>query len=202
MQPELFDIFEDGVAVLAADHDHLAGGDGRDPGCAGDLVLVLQIPLHRLLLALDVGIHRIDDVLRPALCGLDDGHAVDADHHAGDGGGKVVVHTVLEAQQGHHHVGHLIGELVSLVFGAVAVLGGELAVFSLGEDHQILVVLVTAGVVEDLGIVLLCGRRGASGRAAAHQSQHQDTGHQTSNDTFHIQFYPFVRRVEFFGAQR
>ena len=30
-----------------------------------------------------VGIHRIHHVLRLALGGLDDGHAVDADHHAG-----------------------------------------------------------------------------------------------------------------------
>jgi hypothetical protein len=66
---------------------------------------------------------------------------------------KVVVHIVLEAQQWHHHVGHLIGELVGLILGAVAVLGRELAVLAFGEYHLILVVLVAAGVVEDLGVV-------------------------------------------------
>ena len=46
-------------------------------------LLGLEVMLHGLLLALDIGIHRIHHVLRLALGGLDDGHAVDADHHAG-----------------------------------------------------------------------------------------------------------------------
>ena len=78
-----FDVFKDGVAVLTADHDHLAGGDSRHAGGRSDLVLVFEVMLHGLLLALDIGIHRIHHVLRLALGGLDDGHAVDADHHAG-----------------------------------------------------------------------------------------------------------------------
>ncbi len=46
---------------------------------------------------------------------------------------------------------HLIVQLVGLVLGAVAVDGGELAVLAFGEDHIVLVVLVGAGIVEDLG---------------------------------------------------
>ena len=48
-----------------------------------------------------------------------------------------------------------------------------------------------AGIVEDLGVIFLRSRRRAAGAArpaAAHQSQQHDAGHQTSNDTFHIQF--------------
>ena len=46
-----FDGGKDGVAVLAADENHFAGGDHFDLGGFGDGVLVFQIVLHGALLA-------------------------------------------------------------------------------------------------------------------------------------------------------
>ena len=55
---------------------------------------------------------------------------------------------------GHQDVPDLLVQLVGLVLGAVTVNGGKLAVLALGKDHIVLVVLIAAGVVDDLGVVL------------------------------------------------
>ena len=101
-----------------------------------------------------------------ALGGLDDGDAVALHHNARNRGGKVGVHVLFEVQQGEQHAADLFVQLGGVVAVAVAVLGGELAVFAGGEDHIVFVVFVRAGVVEDLRIVF-GGSVGLVGLAAA-----------------------------------
>ena len=89
-----------GIAVLTAHHDHFAGGDSGHLGGGSDLVLILEVVLHRLLLVLDIGIHCVHDLLRLALSRLDDGNAVALHHHGREGSGKIGVAALGQVQQG------------------------------------------------------------------------------------------------------
>ena len=113
-----------GIAVLTAHHDHFAGGDSGHLGGGGDLILILEVVLHRLLLVLDIGIHCVHDLLRLALSRLDDGNAVALHHHGREGGGKIGVAALGQVQQGEQHVLDLIVQVIRRIDGAVAVLGG------------------------------------------------------------------------------
>ena len=117
-----------GIAVLTAHHDHFAGGDSGHLGGGSDLILILEVVLHRLLLVLDIGIHCVHDLLRLALSRLDDGNAVALHHHGREGGGKIGVAALGQIQQGEQHVLDLIVQVIRRIAGAVAVLGDELAV--------------------------------------------------------------------------
>ena len=109
--------------------------------------------LHRLLLVLDIGIHCVHNLLRLALSRLDDGNAIALHHHGREGGGKIGVAALGQVQQGEQHVLDLIVQVLRRIAGAVAVLGGELAVLCRGEDHIIIIVLGFPGIVDDLGVV-------------------------------------------------
>ena len=141
--------------------------------------------LHGLLLTLHIGFQCGFHGIGLALGWLYDGNGVAAHHHGGNRGGKALVAAVLKAQQGEHDVFQLVIQLVGLILGAVAVDGGEFAVLTFGKDHIVFVVLVGAGIVDDLGVVLRGGRVGLAAGRAAHQSKQAQTGKQGSNDTFH-----------------
>ena len=152
--------------------------------------------LHGLLFALNIGFQCSLHSIGLALGGLHDGYGVAAHHHGGNRGGKALVAAVLKAQQGEHDVFQLVVQLVGLVLGAVAVDGGEFAVFPLGKDHIVLVVLVGAGVVDDLGVVFGGGRVGLAAGRAAHKGKQAQTGKQCGDDTFH-KCIPFLCKNSF-----
>ena len=131
-----FDVGKDGIAALTADKDDFAGGGYGDGSGLGNKVLVLQIVLHGLLLADNIGFQCGLYLIGLALGRLHDGNGVAAHHHAGNAGGKGGVLVILQVQQGHQDVPDLLVQLVGLVLGAVTVNGGKLAVLALGKDHH------------------------------------------------------------------
>ena len=148
--------------------------------------------LHGLLLTGNISLQCGLYLIGLALGRLHDGNGVAAHHHAGNAGGKGGVLAVLQVQQGHQDVPDLFVQLVGLVLGAVTVNGGKLAVLALGEDHIVLVVLVAAGVVDDLGVVLGGGAVGLAAAGAAHQSKQGQPCQQGGDEFFHSIAFPFI----------
>ena len=80
---------------IGADQNHLAGGGYGDGSGLGHEVLILQIVLHGLLLAGNVGLQCGLYLVGLALGRLYDGNGVAAHHHAGNAGGKGGVLVIL-----------------------------------------------------------------------------------------------------------